>query len=152
MCVIYDSCHLVMGYLFCEVAYIRPKTNDKPFCAEHEFIITQFNFNFRILRFTNVCYTDISHYWFLKTYDTTASISKYHLYVHYEKCAFYCDMEGLKLFKSHQKQKVSGYTQHTTYNYCILFTTHIWKLTVQWLELYMNGNRIFWKHKNYTNE
>jgi hypothetical protein len=61
--------------------------NDKPLCAEHEFIITHFNFNFRILRFTNVYYTDISHYWFLKTYDMTASISKHHLYVHYKKYA-----------------------------------------------------------------
>jgi len=55
----------------------------------------------------------------------TALISKRHLYVHYKKCAFYCDMEELKLFKSHQKQKVSRYTQHTTSNYCTVFTTHI---------------------------
>jgi len=62
MCVIYDRCHSVVGYLLCEMAYIRPQTNDKPLSAEHEFIITYFNFNFRILRFTNVYYTDISHY------------------------------------------------------------------------------------------
>lgn len=151
MCVKYDRCHSVVGYVLCEVGYIRTQTNNKPLCAEHEFIITQFNFTFRILRFTNVYYTDISHYWFLKTYDTTASISKHHLYVHYKKCAIYCNMEGLKLFKSHQKQKVSRYTQHTS-NYSTVFTKHIWKLKVQWLELYTNGSRIFWKHKNYSNE
>jgi len=124
-CVSHDRYHSVFGYLLYEVAQIRPQTNNKPLCAKLEFITTQFNFNFKILRFTNVYYKDISHYRFLKTYDTIASISKHHLYVHYEKCAFYCGMEGLKLFKSHQKQKVSRYTQYTTPNYWIVFTTHI---------------------------